>query len=159
MAKAADRELEQKEMVRSLLLEENTFTLATLGDDGRPYICPLFYVADDDLQIYWVSSADSLHSLHLGVRDKVSASVYHATSRWQEIRGLQMLGSARPVEDSAVNKQVRNLYAERFHLGQILRLALLKSSLYEFHPEWIRYIDNRRHFGFKFELKFPAAAV
>ena len=32
---------------------------------------------------------------------------------------------------------------------------MARSALYVFRPCWIRYLDNTRHFGFKFETDFP----
>lgn len=150
------REIARRKQLSDFLDAENTLTLATVADDGTPHACSLFYVLREPLLLYWVSSRSSLHSVHIGAAKKVSVCVQHATSRWQEIRGVQMQGYARVVEDAELRKLVHGQYAKRFSLGAFLKLALGKSTLYEFRPEWLRYIDNSKHFGYKFETVLPA---
>jgi uncharacterized protein YhbP (UPF0306 family) len=49
-------------------------------------------------------------------------------------------------------RPIAEAYVERFRLGTLFRAAMVRSSLYAFRPRWVRYIDNSRGFGFRFEL-------
>ena len=85
-------ELDIIHAVRELLESESTMTLATVGGDGNPYIAPLFFLLRDDLTLYWLSAADSRHSLHLRARPQAAVAVYASVNRWEKIRGAQMEG-------------------------------------------------------------------
>ena len=146
---------EQLEAVKALLGEQNCLTLATAGADGEPWATPLFYFADvldEKLCLYWVSSESSSHSLNLERTPRVSAPVYRHATSWREIRGVQMRGLASKVTDAKRRRAVIKAYCERLELGTVFRLAIWKSALYEFQPEFFRFIDNAKGFGSRFEL-------
>ena len=133
----------------ALLNEQSTLALATTGPDGEPHIAPLFYLADDEFRLYWFSSPESVHSRNLEHDPRAAVTVWAATFAWQEIRGVQMRGTVRVVEDDAVKRA----YVERFGLGNQFEKALAANRLYCFEPAWIRYLDNTRGFGFKCTVK------
>lgn len=138
--------------IAALLREQTTMSLATTGEDGMPCIAPLFYVADDGLSLYWLSSPASLHSLNLGKNPRAAATVYAPVSNWREIRGVQISGLARAIAAPALREPLIAAYFTRFKLGRVLRLAVRQSVLFGLAPDFLRYIDNARGFGSKFEL-------
>ena len=138
--------------ISSLLGEQSTLSLATTDEAGQACIAPLFYIAERDLSLYWLSSRESLHSRNLLSNPRAAATVYRNTDRWREIRGIQMGGIVWEVTDPERRSAVIQVYCKRFRLGRVLRMAINQSKLFVFRPESIRYIDNARGFGFKFEL-------
>ena len=145
------------EAVTELLASQNILTLATVDSGGIPSATPLFYILHNGLALYWVSAASSLHSRSLINSPQVSAAVALPTDRWKQIRGVQMRGAVRLVEDSRERKEVLAAYAERFSLGRVFRVALTQIELYCLTPTWIRLLDNSRHFGYKREFTLPPA--
>lgn len=142
----------QLELVDALLRKQTTLSLATTGGDGEPLVAPLFYIADAELSLYWQSSVGSRHSLNLARSPRAAATVYRDVSGWRQIRGVQMTGSAARVTDPRRRAALIEAYCERFKLGRVLRLAARQSTLYAFTPEFVRYIDNAKGFGGRFEL-------
>jgi len=142
----------QLELVAALLNEESTLSLATAGAGGQPCVAPLFYIVDKNLSLYWLSSENSLHSRNLAINSRVAATVYRNANNWKKIRGVQLRGVVSKVTESARRNTILVAYCERFKLGRMLRPALRLSTMYALQPDFIRYIDNARGFGFKFEL-------
>lgn len=142
----------EREEIIEFLKSQNILTLATVNDDGLPSATPLFYLLYGGMRLYWISSASSMHSRNLVSRKEVAAAVYAATEHWKEIRGVQMRGAVHIITDAAERKDVLRNYAERFHLGYILRATMQQSTLYGLVPVWIRLLDNSRHFGYKREI-------
>jgi uncharacterized protein YhbP (UPF0306 family) len=140
------------EQIALLLTRESTMALATTNAEGESCSTPLFYLAGEDLQLYWFSSSASVHSKNLRRDASAAVSIYHPTSNWKEICGAQMKGTVAVIKDRTLRKAITQTYAERFSLGAIFRTVISRSSLYVFRPAWIRYIDNARHFGHKFEV-------
>ena len=62
-----------------------------------------------------------------------------------------MLGAVAVVAGRR-RRAIAEAYVERFRLGTLFQAAMVRSRLFVFHPRWVRYIDNSRGFGFKFEL-------
>lgn len=149
----AEPESRRQELVRGVLQAESTLVLATVSVDGIPHAVPLFYVCDGN-RLFWFSSESSEHSINLEREGCVAASIFRSTERWNEICGLQMKGIARQVKDKSTRKAITKIYVERFNLGAVFRFAISRSTLYEFVPSWIRYINNATHFGYKFELSY-----
>jgi uncharacterized protein YhbP (UPF0306 family) len=150
--------IRQLELVAALLDAENTLALATVDESGIASAAPLFFIADEHLCLYWLSSSDSLHCENLQREPLASVTIYRHAENWKEIRGVQMRGIASTVTNSLRRRALIRAYGERFHLGTMFRSTLALSTLYVFRPDHLRYIDNSRRFGFKFELtlEYPA---
>jgi hypothetical protein len=146
----------QLELVAALLRQQTTLSLATTNEDGAPCATPLFYFVDEELSLCWLSSESSLHSQNLARTPRAAATVYANAENWREIRGVQMRGQVSLVTDTERRAALIKDYCERFKLGRIFRLAIHQSALYLFQPDFFRYIDNAKGFGFKFELTRPA---
>jgi uncharacterized protein YhbP (UPF0306 family) len=142
----------QLELIAALLNEETTLSLATTREDGQACVAPLFYIVDKELSLYWLSSGSSLHSLNLSRNPRAAATVYRNVDSWKKIRGVQLRGTVYKVTEQERRSALVKTYCERFKLGRVLRLALHHSVLYALQPEFFRYIDNARSFGYKFEL-------
>jgi hypothetical protein len=142
----------QLKLVAALLAEETTLALATSGEDGLAAVTPLFYIADEGLTLYWLSSKSSPHSQNLTNEPRAAVTIYRKAESWRQIRGVQMRGLVSKVASPDRRRALLVAYCERFMLGRVLRLAIRQSSLYAFQPDFIRYIDNAQGFGCKFEL-------
>ena len=140
------------EMIAALLREESTLALATADELGVPDVAPLFYLVDEGLTLYWLSSAASSHSQNLNKTPRAAVTVYRHAEHWKTICGVQMRGSVTAVTEQARCNALIKLYVERFQLGKIFRLAINKCTLYTFRPDFVRYIDNSKRFGYKFEF-------
>lgn len=138
--------------IAALVRAETTLALATTGEDSAAAVAPLFYIADEELRFYWLSSPHSLHSRNLAERPPASATIFRSVESWRQIRGVQMRGRAEIVGDPERRAALLQAYAERFKLGRAFRLLVRQSALYVFEPEFIRYIDNAKGLGSGFEL-------
>ena len=141
-------------IVLALLRGQSTLMLSTCDEAGWPQATPLFYYVDDDLGLYWFSAEHSAHSRHVLRDARVAVTVSEPTDQWREIRGVQMRGEASVITGS-MRKTIKALYCGRFDLGTTFRLAIMQSTLFRFRPSWIRYIDNTRGLGYKFEISLP----
>lgn len=140
--------------VRELLESQSTLTLATVDENGHPIATPLFFfLRDDDLTLYWLSSADSRHSANLRARRQVAIAVYASVNRWEKIRGVQMEGTVNEVPDPVLRREILAGYRRRFRLGMLMSAAISQATLYAFRPNWLRYSDNSRGFGYRDEMQ------
>ena len=146
------------EKVRQLLTAQTTLVLATTGEDGVPRSTPLFYIHDDGLRLYWFSSRTVLHSRNCASQPQASVSVSSNAETWKQIKGVQMQGTVSIVPSSARRRNITAAYVERFALGKVFTIALRSAALYCFEPTWLRYVDNSRHFGYKFEIDLTREA-
>lgn len=146
----------QRELIGTLLREESTLALATTDEQGEACVAPLFYIVDEGLSLYWLSSESSMHSENLKRVPRAAGTVYRHTHNWRDIRGVQMRGTVTTITEQQRRNTLLTAYRERFQLGTILRLAISQSTLYWLRPDYFRYIDNSRAFGYKFEIRFES---
>jgi uncharacterized protein YhbP (UPF0306 family) len=144
--------LRQLETLAALLRRENTLALATADERGEVSVAPLFFVADERLSLFWLSSATCQHSQNLKKTSRAAATVHSHTESWKDICGVQMRGNVTMIADRMRRRLVIKRYAERFKLGPLFVQAIRQFRLYEFRPEFFRFIDNSKGFGYKFEL-------
>jgi uncharacterized protein YhbP (UPF0306 family) len=142
--------------IADLLKSQSTMVISTCETGGWPHATPLFYLAGSQFELYWFSSPSSLHSENAARTSRASVAIHVSTTEWQQIRGVQMRGTVHKITQRIQRREISKAYRARFNLGGVLfRAAMAKSSLYVFRPCWIRYLDNTRGFGFKFEADLP----
>ena len=138
---------------RAFLAAHNTLTLATIGPEGQPHACALFYAAAPDFALYFLSESKTRHAQHIGDGAQVAATIETNNQDWKSIRGLQLHGWAQPCRGSD-EQTARATYAVRFPFvakAETLAGPLAKASYYKITPDWMRLIDNTQGFGHKEE--------
>ena len=123
----------------------------------------MFYAADDRFRLYFLSSPTSRHSQNIARDGRVAVTVQADGQAWQEIRGLQIEGTANEVRGAGELAQALATFARRFDFAAgllagaadgpaALRGPIAGSRFYVVQPAWIRMIDNTQGFGHKEEF-------
>ncbi len=140
--------------LQALLAETHVLTLATLDPDGAPRATPVFFAADERLDLIFLSDPSSPHSRNLERDPRAAAALYPEVDDWRHIRGLQLRGRVRALE-SLARQDGLAIFNRRFAFVAQLPEALAGSAVYRFSPGWVRLIDNRRGFGYHQEWRLP----
>lgn len=98
-----------KDLIKQYLTDNKHMQLATVHD-GQPWICTVYFVADEDFNLYWTSARERQHSVEITTDSKVAVTVVRDTERKQ---ALQMIGNAYEVLDDEL-EHVHELYQEKF---------------------------------------------
>jgi|GEM_PF-379466 len=83
--------------------------LATISN-GQPWICTVYFVADEDFNLYWMSARERQHSREIAKNSKVAVAVVKDSERKQ---ALQITGEACEVSDESLEK-VHTLYTVKY---------------------------------------------
>jgi uncharacterized protein YhbP (UPF0306 family) len=150
------------------LRRHDTMTLATTGPGGEPQAAAVFYAADEELNLYFLSDPSSRHARNLREEPHVAATVQADGQPWREIRGLQIEGAAREIVGAREIVRAAGVYGLRFEFLRelldihaapggdagaiVLQGALAANRFHALRPTWIRLIDNTEGFGHKEEL-------
>jgi len=130
----------------ALLAETSTLTLATSDPDGTPRATPLYFAASPESDLVFLSDPDTPHARNLAERPQTAAAAYPEAASWEDIRGVQMKGTASAVSGAEAEGALA-LYRGRFGFLSQVPAAFDRMSVYRFRPHWARLIDNRRGFG------------
>jgi uncharacterized protein YhbP (UPF0306 family) len=139
-------------------------TLATSGAGGEPHAAAVYFAAvlrgaassdlpdPDQLTLYFFSDSKAQHARDLGLSPRAAAELHPAAVQgWQEIRGLQLRGSVRPVSPGAEWDAAFEAYLKKFPFVASMKDIVAQNQLFAFTPAWLRWMDNRRGFGWKEE--------
>ena len=124
--------------------------IATASGD-QPWICTVYFVEDDDLNLYWLSFPTRRHSQEIAAHNKVAVAVPIKFDK--PVIGIQAEGVAEPVTDGRVVADVMRSYVERYNSGQQFYDLFVKGQnqhvMYKFTPSKYVLFD---------EVSFPGDA-
>lgn len=98
-----------KTLIGQYLADNKHMQLATIKD-GRPWLCTVYFVSDENFNLYWMSSRSRQHSLEITSNPKTAVTVVRDTERKQ---ALQITGSAYEVKDDDL-RHAHSLYTGKF---------------------------------------------
>ncbi|MEM1209267.1 MAG: pyridoxamine 5'-phosphate oxidase family protein [Planctomycetota bacterium] len=145
-------DLDLQQEVSAFLAVCRTATLATVAPDGTPHAACVQFVVDAKWRLVWVSAESCAHSRHLVEQPRCAITVYAHDDRPERIHGLQLRGSATILDGddrAAALDGYRAKYP--FVADEPYASAIDRQAVYRLTPTWLRWLDNRRGFGFKVE--------
>jgi hypothetical protein len=92
---------------KEILAKIHYLNIATVNEDGSPWNTPVSASHDDQLNFYWGSSPENVHSQNINRDSRVFVTLYDSTAPEGTGEGLYMLGKAEelgPEEGSSVFK-------------------------------------------------------
>lgn len=93
-----------------IIFKENLVgAIATINEDGSPWVTPVHIVADDDA-VYWFSMEDKQHSLNIARNPKVSLTLF-SSDLSKGPKGVYINGTADKLDVSATTKAKKLLEA------------------------------------------------
>ena len=130
-------------------MNSNTILSLSTSISDSPYICNLFYVCDDDLNIYFLSSNKTRHAQELKDNPKVAVSIYDPKSApGKSVIGLQAVGKVSEAKGMELVKMFAS-YLKLFPATKIdinmLKQVSFDSRLFKFKPDIIYFMD-KSHF-------------
>lgn len=98
-----------RDLIKEYLDSKKDMQLATVAN-GKPWICTVYFVYDDDFNLYWTSGRSRQHSLEILKDSNAAVTIVRDTERKQ---ALQISGSAFEVADGDLER-VHALYQKRY---------------------------------------------
>lgn len=146
--------------VRQFLQNQSTLTLATVSSQDGPAAADLYYVADDSLNLYFLSEPGARHARNLIADPRVAATIHPQTWDWKGIKGVQLEGICVPLEAPSERAAALARYGRKYPfveaitasgLRSFLHTTLSRHGMYRITPQWLRWLDNSVAFGHKQE--------
>lgn len=99
-------------LIKKYLQEARLMQLATVINN-QPWVCSVWFAADEKLNIYWFSSITRRHSKEVMKNHKVAAAIVFPQTPSDRPRGLQLQGIAELLtKEKDINKAI-SIYAGR----------------------------------------------
>jgi uncharacterized protein YhbP (UPF0306 family) len=145
------------------LSEVSTLTLATASEQGEPWAATVFFAADKNFNLYFVSDHRTRHGRDMAAGSQVAATVNPDCDNWHDVRGLQIAGTVDIVE-GAERARALLLYFKKFpqidalfqspkgEHEETIAARLKAANFYCVRPQMVRVIDNAKGFGYRVEF-------
>ena len=118
--------------------------------NNKPWACTVYYVVDNDLNLYWASPEETNHSQHIKNNENVSVAIPVTHKKSQPVVGMQIEGKAEQVQGIENIKPVAEKYAKEYGFGEkwIEKFSSdkTKHKLYKLSPSRFVLFDD---------VKFP----
>ena len=122
-----------KKLIQDYLQEAKLMQLATVVEN-QPWASSVWFAADNDLNIYWISSITRRHSQEVLKNKKVAAAICLPQSPKDTPRGLQLEGTAELLTDKKSIVKAIFLFAGRiFTKTQIKQFMKDKNHPHRFY--------------------------
>lgn len=100
-------------LIKKYLSEAKMMELATSADN-QPWVCNVWFVADDQLNIYWFSSTTRRHSQEISKNSNVAAAIVTQHNPAGETGvGVQIQGTAEQLSSEGDIAKARLVYEGR----------------------------------------------
>jgi len=152
---------EKAQLMLDYLAIHNTIILSTYGENGS-WSTPVFYV-NRGFRIYFLSELSTIHSCNLRQNPLMAASVTEDYSDISKIQGIQLRGHAYLVNNLKESAVVLASYLQKYPATKHIFKTptsfkgVSKARWHCIIPEFLRFTDNSRKFGERFELKLKDA--
>lgn len=104
-----------KDLIADHLAAANVMQLATSVSD-QPWVCTVHYYADDEMNLYWISTRERQHSQMIDQNPKVAAAimVHENTPEEKYIIGISIEGTAECIGEQP-DQQISDSYRDKLH--------------------------------------------
>jgi uncharacterized protein YhbP (UPF0306 family) len=128
-------------LARDLLDASSLCAIATVSPGGGAYVNTAYFAASSELELVWLSDPEARHSRNIRAEPTAAIAVYDSGQTWgAPDRGIQLFGSAREVEGSAI-AVCEELYETRFPPYREVDLRAYR--FYRFRPRRLKLFDER----------------
>ena len=120
--------------------KHHVLTLATVDEEGMPYVANCFYAYDSARNLFiFTSDTTTRHGGHMAITPHVALSIPLETRIVGRVQGIQICGRAMRGDDEA-----KRSYVKRFPYAMAMPL-----NIWMVEPTWMKLTDNTLGFGKK----------
>ena len=136
--------------VGEILATVRYVNVSTVDEKGQPWSAPVWYVFDQELNIYWWSSVHSQHSKNISQNSAVYLTIFDSTLPEGDGLGVYMRAKADEVPMRDLEKAMRlfNASTAAFKLDHLNCTAAAPTRMYKATPEQIWMNDGETKNGF-----------
>ena len=108
-----------QDFIRSRIKRNRYFSLATI-DGTDPWIAPLEYISDDDLNLYYFSPENAAHSHHISDHQTVAITVFDAVQpEYEPAQVMRIAGVQAVAQAERLSEPYPNLVANQIDAWQL----------------------------------------
>ncbi len=95
-------------------------TISSVDESGEPWAAPVWYVFDDNFNVYWWSPIDSQHSKNIASNSNIYITIFDSTASEGNGLGIYLRSEARVVENDELDLAI-DLYNQSTNVFKLSR--------------------------------------
>ena len=131
-------------IIQDYLIKGQLMNLAT-SSWNKPWITPVYYASDVNMNIYWLSRNSRRHSQELRKNSHVAGSIVLPVHYGEKVRGLQFEGEARELTGSDAEAG-RNIYKSKYWIVEDRLMTVVEGkdeqACYQLRPKTFLLYDE-----------------
>ena len=132
--------------IKDYLKDAHLMQLATSVND-LPWVATVYFVVDDMLNFYWLSTPHRKHSEQLDINPRAAIAI--AIKPDIPVIGLQAEGRVEIVHDIATIAKLMPGYIKKYNAGKdfvaLAKKGISNHRMYKFSPELLQYFDEQNY--------------
>jgi len=141
-----------KDEIVDYLSRKKFVTIATSTPDGKPLTHTLAYV-NIGPNIYFTTSKNSRKTMNIQKNPNVAYSVYNETEHLDEIRSIQMEGTATLISDKKETEKILKLLGQKFPTMLHL-ISHPDNFIIKIIPKICYFTDYIKHAGIREKVEY-----
>ncbi len=102
------------QVIKDYLEAQHMMQLATVSE-GQPWCCTVYFVTDENYNLYWASIPSRRHSQEIKAHSRVAVAIAAKFIKGQPVAGLQIEGQAEELTPSPEIRDITERYAAKFN--------------------------------------------
>jgi uncharacterized protein YhbP (UPF0306 family) len=131
-------------LILSYFNNARVMQLASVAGDS-PWICSVYFVADDDMNLYWLSLPTRRHSRDFAAHNKAAVAIVIELD--MPVVGFQAEGTVSIVESKKQVKTVMARYIHKYGTGKDYYDKFIQGTnqhlMYKFSPDYMVLFDEK----------------
>ena len=131
------------EDIKEEIRQAQSMQLATTVQE-KPWIATVYFVADTNMNLYWLSYPNRRHSQEMAENPNVAVAIVMKAD--QPVMGLQAVGTVEPVNDPELIQKIMPSYIQKYGQGSEFYERFIagtaKHAMYKFMPTTFVLFDE-----------------
>jgi uncharacterized protein YhbP (UPF0306 family) len=139
-------------LIKKYLRQGRVMQVAT-SSDGQPWVCTVYFVPDEQHNLYWLSWPTRRHSQEIEQNNKIAATVPIKSGK--PVIGIQAEGVAEIIKEIMVVEKIMQKYVDKYESGkdfyELFKAGKNHHQLYKFTPnkyflfDEVNFPDGQKH--------------
>ena len=144
--------------LKSILSSTRYATVSTVDDGGKPWAAPVWYVVDEQMNLYWWSAATTQHSRNIVHSPNVYITIFDSARPEGEGLGLYAQATASEVSEAELDNVIElyNSSTQHFKMSRKNCSGEAPTRLYKAVPSNIWVNDGLEREGFYVDIRKKA---
>lgn len=133
-----------KEIIMEFLSESAPKLMSVATSGTHPWIATVYFGFDDDLNLYFISDATTLHAQQISANSRVAVAIADSSQTPDtKKKGVQLFGEAKLIMDGTETEKARNSWVRNVGIpNESLPFSAIEGRMYKIAPSKIKYFNQ-----------------